>query len=262
MIKISKELFIIKIGGSLVTFKNRLVPRLNEENIRRFGQEFSKLIENRKFILIHGAGSYGHPTAYLLKHIKGNKERGISEVQILENQLNVDFCNILLDYNIPVFPFQPSTISSMKDGKLVKLYSEVLEKITELGFIPVLYGVPSFDETKGMSILSGDEIMRKLAELLKPKRIIHLTDVDGIYDKNPKKYSDAKLIREITRENIKEVMDLIEESSNVDVSGGMKKKIEEIFEINGIEAVITNGLKEGNLTKAVEGERVGTIIKT
>ena len=42
-----------------------------------------------------------------------------------------------------------------------------------------------------MAVLSGDQIVKYLAENLKPEKVVLGSDVDGIYNKDPKKYPDA-----------------------------------------------------------------------
>ena len=57
--------------------------------------------------------------------------------------------------------------------------------------MPVLYGdvVLDVEDKIKMAVLSGDQIVKYLAENLKPKKVVLGSDVDGIYNKDPKKYS-------------------------------------------------------------------------
>jgi len=111
-----------------------------------------------------------------------------------------------------------------------------------------------------MAVLSGDQIIKFLAENLHAKRVILATDVDGIYNKNPKKYSDAHLIETVSS---LEQMETGEET-NTDVTGGMGGKVSELLELLElkIESEIINANTEGNIRKALNGENVtGTRIK-
>jgi isopentenyl phosphate kinase len=208
-----KEFIIMKIGGSLITYKNRWMPTINEDNLKRFSKEIGEALEERKgelsLILLHGAGSYGHVLATLYKALKDTeydrKLLGFAEIQRLQNELNAIVCSHLQNYNIPAIPVQPSSTAVMKNGKLIHMDLSAIKGMLKIGLVPVLYGVPAYDEGIGGSILSGDEIIKYLAEKLKPDRVIHVTDVDGVYDKDPKTFEDAKLIKEITKENFAEV---------------------------------------------------------
>ncbi len=255
-------MMIIKFGGSVTTFKNRMVPRINEETLRKLSKELSESWDRKeKLILLHGAGSYGHPLARLVKTIDKRKYHyGYAEIQLIQNKLNVEFCDILQDYGIPATPFQP--IGVMEDGKLVKLDLESLKGLIEKRIVPVLYGTPSYDRIHGFSILSGDEIIRYLADNLEIRKIIHVTDVDGVFDRDPKKFEHAKLIRKMTKDEIEKLVD-VSSSENIDVSGGMEKKIKEIMKIKRkVKVYIINGFSSGNLKKAINDEEVGTIIET
>ena len=79
--------------------------------------------------------------------------------------------------------------------------------------------------------------------------ILKATNVDGVYDKDPKKFSDAKFYKELTyiealQQNLK-VMDATAISLCMD---------------NELPIVVFNLNKEGNIKKAISGENVGTIV--
>jgi uridylate kinase len=79
--------------------------------------------------------------------------------------------------------------------------------------------------------------------------ILKATNVDGVYDKDPKKHNDAKFYKELTyiealQQNLK-VMDATAISLCMD---------------NKLPIVVFNLNKEGNIKKAIMGENVGTIV--
>lgn len=266
-----KELVIMKLGGSLVTYKNRWMPTINEDNLKRFAKEIAEAYhlkkEKLKLILLHGAGSYGHVLATLYKVLNNDEHErrllGFAEIQRLQNEFNSIVCAYLQNYNLPAFPVQASASAVLENEKLIHLDIEAIKGLLSVGTIPVLYGVPAFDKVLGGGILSGDEIIRYLAKELKPQRIIHVTDVDGIFDKDPKVYKNAKLIKKITRKNFKKIEKSLSGSKHFDVTGGMWKKVKELFELKNIKAEIINGLREGYIKRALLGEKgLGTIIET
>ncbi len=259
----------MKIGGSLITYKNRWVPSINEENLKRIGKEIGNALKKRKeellLILIHGAGSYGHTLATLYNFLKDKDKKkilGFAEIQRLQNELNTIVCSFLQNYDIPATPLQPSSSAVMNSGKLISLDVSTIKGMLEIGLVPVLYGVPAYDKKLGTSILSGDEIIKYLAKKLRPDRLIHVTDVDGVYDKDPKIYSNAKLIKEINRKNFSQFKEILSTSVHFDVTGGMMKKVKELIELEGITAEIINGLKNGYVERVLLGEiGLGTLIR-
>jgi len=91
------------------------------------------------------------------------------------------------------------------------------------------------------------------AEVLGMKKIFFVKDEDGLYDRDPKKHRDAKLIKKITLEKLLENMpeDLIIDRQLF----GAWKNARHVREVH-----IINGLKKGELTRALDGEDVGTVI--
>ncbi len=268
------ELIIMKIGGSLITHKNRWLPTLHEDNLKRISKEIHEAFEERKscgsglkIVLIHGAGSYGHVLATLYKALRDDEYQrklvGFAEIQRLQNELNALVCANLQNYNLPATPVQASATAILENERLVKMDVSAIRGMLDIGLIPVLYGVPAYDKKLGGGILSGDEIMKYLAIKLGAQRMIHVTDVDGVYDKDPKKHKNARLIKEITPENFSELVDSLSGSTHLDVTGGMFRKVRELMEVKGIEAEIINGMKKGNIKRALMGERgLGTTILT
>jgi isopentenyl phosphate kinase len=88
------------------------------------------------------------------------------------------------------------------------------------------------------------------------------TDVSGIFDGDPKKNKDAKLVKEITKTNIGKIA--VSGSRGVDVTGGMKRKVSELLEVAelGITSQVVSGVKAGELKAALLGnEELGTTIR-
>jgi molybdenum storage protein len=91
------------------------------------------------------------------------------------------------------------------------------------------------------------------AEVLGMKKIFFVKDEDGLYDRDPKKHRDAKLIRKITLDKLLE--DMPEELIIDRQLFTAWKTARHVREVH-----IVNGLKKGELTRALNGEDVGTVI--
>ncbi len=254
----------MKIGGCLITDKSAEKPTLDRENIFRICDEISYVFHNKdiKIILIHGAGSYGHPLAKSsgLEHGVKTEEhlKCFALAQSLQNELDVFFCNALIERNVPAIPVQASSSAVMRNKTLIHMDIDAVKGFLKLGLVPVLYGVPAYDEENGCSILSGDQIMSYLAKKLGIKKMVFATDVNGIYDSDPKKNKDASLIKNINRENIGKIIDNVSGSIHSDASGGMLGKVKELMKLKEIECNIINGNEKGNIKKILLGENIGT----
>ena len=265
------ERIILKIGGSVITEKEKERPAVNKDNLQKIAKQIGAFyLKNKKtpFIIIHGAGSYGHQIVHKTDIHNGIKTEAqlidFAQTQRLQNELNLIVTEILIENQIPAMPVQASAMAVMKNKKLIHMDADVIEGLVNIGMVPVLYGVPAFDETQKCSILSGDEIAPYLAKKLKFNKIIHATNVNGIFTSNPFEDEKAKLIKRINKSNYEKIKKGISGSNTIDVTGGMLKKITELMKIAdcGIKSQIISALIEDNITKVLEGnETIGTIVE-
>jgi len=260
-------LTILKLGGSVITDKHSETPKVDFSNLNRLADEIAKARPDR-LIFMHGAGSYGHALAKKSGIWEGIKTKeqvlAFAEIQRLQNELDSIVCKALIDRGVPAIPCQASAHAVMDRGRLVKLESEAIAGMLDVGLVPVLYGVPAYDKNQKCSVLSADQIAPYLALKLGAKKIIHGTNVDGVFTGDPNKNPSAKLIPEITSNNFEEVRKWLTGSSAIDVTGGMFGKVSECMDAakRGVESLLVNALKPGNVRKALAGERViGTVIK-
>ncbi|RLG13835.1 MAG: amino acid kinase [Candidatus Nanohalarchaeota archaeon] len=265
------ERIILKIGGSVITKKEEEVPAVNMENLQKIAKqigEFYNLNKTAKLIIIHGAGSYGHQIVHKTDIHNGVKTKSqlidFAQTQRLQNELDLIATEVLIENGIPAMPVQASAMAVMKNKKLSRMDADAIEGLMNTGIVPVLYGVPAFDEVIKCSILSGDEIAPYLAKKLKFDKIIHATNVNGIFTSNPFEDEKAKLIKKINKTNFGKIKKGITGSNTVDVTGGMLRKVTELMEIAdcGIKSQIISALVEGNVKKALDGdESIGTIVE-
>lgn len=255
------NLKILKIGGSIITEKERDEPSPDFGAMERVAREIKQGLDGEgRLVLVHGAGSYGHPIVKRTEIHKGLETEedmiNFAETQRLQNELNSVFTGVLIENDIPAFPVQASA-SAVMDGDLKRMSTEVVGELVRGGVVPVLYGVPAYDESKGCSILSGDEIIPYLASELGADEVLHGTNVDGIYTSDPGEDRDAELIDRI--ESLDEAEDFLAGSGDTDVTGGMLNKVKELKKL-GVSGRIFNAGIEGNVSRALRGGDVGTYI--
>jgi molybdenum storage protein len=129
----------------------------------------------------------------------------------------------------------------------------------DAGITPIAISVPPFHfweppPIEGAVPMHGSDFgLFQLAEVLGMKQVIYVKDEDGLYDKDPKRHSDAKKYGRVTLEQL--------------IANPPEENIldEELFRTwaeakNLKRIVIVNGLVPGQLTKALDGEDVGTVI--
>ena len=129
----------------------------------------------------------------------------------------------------------------------------------DAGITPIAISVPPYHfweppPVDGHLPMHGSDFgMFQLAEVLSMKQLIFVKDEDGLYDKDPKRHADAKLIGKIT---LDELMTRLPTENILDL---------ELFHAwttakNLRRVQIVNGLKPGMLSRAIRGEDVGTVI--
>ena len=127
------------------------------------------------------------------------------------------------------------------------------------GCIPVMHGMPPYDyfaippEKGRIPIHRTDVGTIILADLIGAKSCIFVKDEKGLYTADPKKNSKAKFIARVSVQELlqRDLDDLIIERPCLEIlqNSEVLKQIQ-----------IINGLEKGAITKALNGERVGTII--
>ena len=256
-------MIILKLGGSLIPDKTRQF-RVRGSVLKRLADEIKKGVTG-ELIIVHGGGSFGHPAAnrYRLQDGFKNKEQieGIVLTRKAMGELSRSVINAFHERKLPVVAVQPSANITCKKGRIEDINTEVVKRFLELGTIPVLFGDVVIDKDTGFCILSGDQITTFLAEKFKADRVIFAADVDGIHDRNPKKFDDAKLIPEIASTD-KDILNSLGTQEG-DVTGGIKGKLKEIIVLaeRGVPSQIINATVPGRLKKALSGEKVtGTVV--
>lgn len=135
---------------------------------------------------------------------------------------------------------------------------DTFTRLLELGVTPV---VNENDTVSVEQIRFGDNdtLAALVACLIDADLMIVLSDIDGLYDRNPHSYADASLIPTVSIID-EEIIKYGGEAGSTVGSGGMITKITaaRVLMVAGIEMIICNGRKNGVIVDAVEGKQVGT----
>jgi glutamate 5-kinase len=133
-----------------------------------------------------------------------------------------------------------------------------LRRLLSWGVVPV---VNENDSTATEEITFGDNdaLAAHVALMLQARLLVLLTDIDGVYDRDPAR-ADARLIPEIADPAQAEAVDVSGPGGSGWGSGGIKAKLRSarIASAGGVEAVIASGLAPGAITAAAAGQAAGT----
>ncbi len=229
-----KEKILLKFGGSLITKKNSRLPVINNENLERIG----KLLNNNNYdiVIVHGAGSFGHPIAQKFNLIDGlnnsaEQKESIIEIRKQMRKLNQILCDIIDENGIKTKSIIPSKTMKTKGARQISQFpKKMFDDIIKEGCIPVTFGDVTDDELQGINILSGDVIMKELARIYKPIFSVFIMDLPGVMDGDPK--SEISDIIPVVDSNIIQTLrEKTEVSETTDVTGGLIGKLECALEI-------------------------------
>ncbi len=242
---------VIKLGGSVITEKNSDVPVIRRDIVLRLSQEIGRF--HGSVAIVHGAGSFGHPLAARLigQPLDDTLRLAWSELQTLQYRLNSEIADALRFAGIPVYPLQASVLGAHWQRHI----ADTTRTIVEHGFVPLLYGTPVILQD-GPAILSGDDLVYSIAQVLGYRYVIHVTDQPGVYDRPPDKNGAILLDR------IRTMKDFDAEMLTHDVTGGIASKVRKALAAStrGIMTRVVNGLQPGELLEALRGGSVGTLI--
>ena len=114
--------------------------------------------------------------------------------------------------------------------------------------------------TEEIGFSDNDNLSAVVAVLLKADLLIILTDIDALYDKNPKEFPDAKPIHSVYEIN-DEIIAMAGDKGSSFGTGGMLTKISaaSLCMENGIDMAIVDGSEPLNINDVIEGQNIGTL---
>jgi isopentenyl phosphate kinase len=265
-------LTFVKFGGSVITDKNgQEAPDL--PTIARLAAEVRAARDRDRglrLILSHGSGSYGHTYARRYGVHTGIAPdadwMGYALTAAAALRLNRIVVDQLLAAGVPALALQPSTTLLSQGGTLAEWSTATIERALVRGLVPVVHGDVAFDTAQGSAIISTEQLLERLAQTpaLRPTRII-LVGESGVYTADPRANPRAERIPRIDAANIATVLRGAGASHGVDVTGGMRAKVELMWQLVAATPGLTvqligpaPGLLERALLHAADGE--GTLI--
>ncbi|MCL2607573.1 MAG: isopentenyl phosphate kinase [Methanomassiliicoccaceae archaeon] len=249
-------MILIKLGGSVITDKSEY-KRFRKDVVSRLCREIKE--SGKSVMIVHGAGSFGHVLAKRSElhegHLRNDQINALAIVSRDVRELNNMVVSELIEAGIPSVSVPTGSCFVMDDGKLIINDTEVISRYVELGIVPVMFGDVVLDRRKGFGICSGDSVMMSLADLFSPEKAVFVSDIDGLYDRDPKTANDAKFISDVN-ENI--LSGIPTETTVADVTGGVRAKMRAMLDMcsDGRDCILVNGTEDGRLLSLLKGKDV------
>jgi len=254
------RLTVLKLGGSVITIKESdFTP--NKKAINRLSREISEARVD-PLIIVHGGGSFGHVPAskYRIKQgfYESSQLEGYSKTRQAMMTLNKLVIDALIKRGVNAITVSPVACIITENGRISKFGIEPIEKLLSLGLTPTLFGDAVLDRKLGFTILSGDQLISKIAIMFQAIKVVIGLDVDGLYTSDPKMNSKAEFIPKIRLHEIRTFLVGIIGSQNVDVTGGMSGKIAELIPVveRDIPVELVNAKVSNRVLKSLRDEKV------
>lgn len=231
------EVVVMKIGGQSICDRGaKALPGILKELVRNR--------QDHKMLITTGGGTRSRHI-YTIGLEMGMPTGVIAKFGSMVSEQNALMIATLLS------PWGGIKISHAEIVKLPTYFAE--------GIIPVMHGMPPYDyfaikpKVGRIPKHRTDVGLVILADLIGSKNILFIKDENGLYSEDPKKNPDATFIPEIGAQDLldKDQDDLVLERPCLEI-------IQNSEVIDKVQ--IINGMVEGNITKALNGEHVGTLI--
>lgn len=251
------ERMVIKIGTTSLTHKN---GKINLQAIENLAWVLTDIRNQGKEVILVSSGAIAvgserlslseRPRDIIGKQVASAVGQGVL-MQIYESffsRYNQKIAQILLTKDV----FENDITRENAQNTLFRLL--------EMGVIPIVNenDTISTEELQGFS--DNDSLSAYVCNLVKGDILIILSDIDGMYTKDPNKYNDAMIINQIT-EIDNNIEDSAKGSNSTLGTGGMKTKVISAKMVNkeGADMVIASGKDASILFKILKGENIGTL---
>ncbi|EMA52535.1 MULTISPECIES: isopentenyl phosphate kinase [Halococcus] len=241
---------VLKLGGSVITDKAQ-PETLDEANLARAVDAVAD--HDEPLVLVHGGGSFGHHHAsqHGLSDTTGSHDpEAALAVHGAMGELNDAVVSALNECDVPALPIHPLSAGARDDAGEFAFATDSVKTLLAEGFVPVVQADVIAHAGRGVTIMSGDELVAVLAEHVEADRVGLCSGVPGVLD------SDGDVIDRIA--SFDAVAEALGGSDATDVTGGMSAKVRTLLGMETPAWVFgIDGLKG-----FLDGESPGTKIRT
>ena len=245
---------VIKVGTSTLAHGT---GRLNIRRIEHLCKVMSDLKNSGHEIILVSSGAIGMGVGKLGL---GKRPEDIAAKQaaaaVGQCELMYVYDKLFTEYNHTVAQILV-TGPDLGNAERRKNFENTLYKLLEFDAIPIINENDTVS-TDEIEIGDNDTLSAIIASGIKADLLVLLSDIDGLYDKNPKTHSDARLIE--TVEKITDEIVAHADGKGTLGTGGMETKIKAAKMVtgSGCDMIIANGSQPELLYDIAGGKPVGT----
>ena len=235
----NSKIIVIKIGSSLLVDEKR---KIRKKWLTSFTKDIKKLKSKNKKIIIVSSGAIAlgcKKMNYNKTNLRLDKSQAIASVGQIElmNLFTETFSKFRLNISQILL-----TLDDTEERRRSINAKRTFENLFQLNYIPIVNENDTI-ATSEIKYGDNDRLASRVAQITNADTLILLSDVDGLFTKNPKKFKDAKLIKRVNNLS-KDIKDINIKGITEFGSGGMNTKIEaaKICNLSGCNMIIANGL--------------------
>lgn len=246
---------VVKVGTSTLTHST---GQLNLRRIESLVKTLSDLKNEGKEVILVSSGAV---SAGIAKSGLGHRPISLEEKQAMasigQSELMKIYDRFFSDYGHKV-----AQILLTRDVIEIPVRKTAAENtfntLLRMGCIPIVNENDAVSTDELVKFGGNDILSAHVANLCHADILINLSDIDGLYDSDPRKNPDAKLIEKV--ENIESILACAGGAGTERGTGGMEAKLTaaQMVTSNGIPMFIMNGHDPEILYRLLDGQNVGT----
>jgi glutamate 5-kinase len=256
----TSDVTVVKVGTNVLSIDSGL---LNEPRIEKLCSDLCSMMAQKRRIVLVTSGAVGAGMGLLGL---GERPTEIAHLQAVaaigQGKLIETYAQALRPYGVKCAQIL-LTANDLSHRESYLNTRNTLLTLLDLGILPIInendtVSVAELHTTFG----DNDRLAALVANLFDRPLLILLTDVDGLFDRDPKD-TDAKLIPVIKEWSL-DLMQMVAEKRSGRSKGGMSSKLKaaKMITASGGNVIIANGDREDTLRRIFSGQETGTVFLT
>jgi glutamate 5-kinase len=245
---------VVKVGSNVLTADNDL----NRKAIRSITHQICDLIRHGTQVILVSSGAMASGIRKL------ELSRRPEEIPKRQAVAAVGQAGLIMEYEKAFARYKKKVAQILLTSEDLSNRKRYLNARNTLNTLLAWQVVPIINENDTVMVEEinfgdNDTLAAMITLLMDADLLINLTDIDGLYTKDPRQYKDAELIPVVTR-IVKRIEKLASDIPGALGTGGMLSKIRAARKLStaGIPMVIANGMKPDILNKLFSGNQYGT----
>lgn len=254
----AKNKTVVKVGTSTLTYDN---GKINYRRIEALCKVLADLQNRGENIMLVSSGAIGvgmGKTGLSKRPTDTKKKQALAAIGQCELMFMYD--KLFGEYNHSVAQIL-LTADAVETEQKRQNVNNTIDELLDMGIIPIINenDTVAIDELEGNNFGDNDMLSAIVSRLVGADRLIILTDIDGLYDSNPRENPNAKKLDVIETIN-KNIFKMAAGTGSNRGTGGMITKLQaaDYATKRGIEVHVINGSDPNNLYEVLDGHNVGT----